>query len=343
MAISLYSTAELIGVIRELEPINTYWLDLCFPEVHTSETEEILFDKIAPGRKMAPFVSPMAQGKVIGSLGYETKVFTPAYVKPMHVVNPRRVIKRRAGEPLLGGMTMQQRYNAVVGDILSEHNEMHIRRREWMAAQAVINGSVVISGEEYETQNVDFGRDAANEVTLVGGAQWDQSTSTPLKDLETWSKIVRQKAKAPVRRWTMGLDAWEMFSAHEDVTKRLDYRRGTDNTLYIDPKGGEVAEYRGNIGAFEIYTYSETYEDEDGNVQEMLDPKAVIGTCSGNVIQGVRCFGAIMDEDAEFQTMEIFPKMWKQPNPSATYIMSQSAPLMVPRQINASFKGIVKT
>lgn len=341
MTISLYSTADLIGVIETLEPISSYWLDLCFPEVYTSDKEEILFDKITEGRKMAPFVSPMAQGKVMSSLGYETKVFKPAYLKPKSVVDPSKVLKRRAGEGLMGTLSLQQRYNAVVADILRDHRDMHQRRKEWMAANAIINGAVTVSGEGYETQNVDFGRDSNNEVTLLSTAQWSNAASTPLKNLEDWSRQVRTKTNLPIRRFTMGLDAFEMFAAHADIKDRLDYRRGTAMSINIDPTAGEVAEYRGNIGPFEIWTYYETFVDDAGATQEMLDPKAVVGTAGGNGAMGLQCFGAIMDEDASFQTLELFPKMWKQPDPSVTYLMTQSAPLMVPRQIDATFKAVV--
>ena len=51
-------------------------------------------------RRLAPFVSPLVAGKAERSRGYSTRSFTPAYVKPKHVVEPSKAMKRRAGERL---------------------------------------------------------------------------------------------------------------------------------------------------------------------------------------------------------------------------------------------------
>ena len=56
---------------------------------------------------------------------------------------------------------------------------------------------------------------------------------------------------------------------------------------------------------------------------------------------GVRCFGAILDEKAGFNAMAVFPKMWSQQDPSATYVMTQSAPLTVPVNPNNSLTAQV--
>ena len=55
-------------------------------------------------------------------------------------------------------------------------------------------------------------------------------------------------------------------------------------------------------------------------------------------IGGVRGFGAIRDKRAGLQALEVFSKMWEEEDPSVEYLMSQSAPLMVPRNPNATFK-----
>ena len=99
-------------------------------------------------------------------------------------------------------------------------------------------------------------------------------------------------------------------------------------------------EYKGQIGAFNIYVYSDVYEDETGTMQPMMDPRDVLLEAEGG-FDGVRAFGAIMDADAGLQALDIFPKMWKNPDPSVIYLLSQSAPLMIPSRPNCTLRARV--
>ncbi len=92
-------------------------------------------------------------------------------------------------------------------------------------------------------------------------------------------------------------------------------------------------------GRLEVYTYNEQYEDENDVTQSIMNTYSVVGT--GNNLRGVRCYGAIRDKRAGLQALPLFPKMWDQEDPSATFVMTQSAPLMVPVNINNSFVATV--
>ena len=61
----------------------------------------------------------------------------------------------------------------------------------------------------------------------------------------------------------------------------------------------------------------------------------------GQNVMGVKAFGAILDKKASFQPLPIFPKMWDEDDPSATILMTQSAPLMVPINPNNTFRARV--
>lgn len=338
----LYSTADLLEVIGKMEPVSSYWTDLCFPETYNSDKEEIMFDLISKDRRMAPFVSPMVEGKVMSQRGYTTSVFKPAYLKPKAVVDPNKIQTRLAGEAITGTLTLQQRYDAAVAGILADHNTMHQRRREWMSAEAIIKGSITVSGDSYETANVNFGRAVNQDVTLSGGALWSAGTANPLADLETWSRRVQKSTGYPITRFTMGLDAWDAFVTHPAIQAYVEQRRAVSIEGTIAPvNGAQVAEPRLRIGKFEIWTYYDVYEADNGSETEFLDSKSVIGTAPAEAIKGLRCYGAIMDSDASYQTLELFPKMWKQQDPSVTFLMTQSAPLMVPRRINGTLAAKV--
>lgn len=339
MSLTTYGTRELMGVVETLQPINTYWLDLCFPQTMTFETEEIFFDYVDRGKRMAPFVSPLVGGKPMVQEGYSTKSFKPAYVKPKDIVDPFRAIKRRAGEMFNGELSLQQRFDAAVADVLNTHLNGHTLRQEWMAAQAVIDGSVTVSGESYPTQVVDFGRAAGHTVTLGAGARWNDSVS-PLANLQTWTLLMLRAGAPGPYRVTMGADALSAFLAKQEVKDQLNTQvRGTSAVLNTVPTVYDGAYYVGMIGQWEIWGYNDRYQDDAGNWVDILNSKAVVITSSG-AVAGVRCFGAIRDVEA-MRAVQLFPKMWMEKDPSAMVMMTQSAPLMVPTRPNATFKATV--
>lgn len=348
MAFTPYTTHQMLGVIAHLPKPSTFWLNLAFRQQVNFQTQYIDFDKISRGRRIAPFVAPTVAGKPMKSEGHTVTRFSPAYIKPLHPVDPERLVKRMAGEPYTGNMSVMARRNAIVGDILSEQRDMIVRRWELMAAQAVINGSVIVAGEDYPTQTVDFGRDAGNTVVLAGNALWsDTVNSTPHKDLETWSLAMARKGGFPATDWVMGVDAWEAFVNHPDTEKRLntDVRNSSQIMLDLginqaDPNGA-IIQLKGTLGSgIRVWVYSDIYEDDDGNDVEIMPADAVVGI-NPTGVEGVRCFGAIMDVEAGYQSLDIFPKNYANNNPSVEYVLSQSAPLMVPRRADATFKATV--
>lgn len=335
-----YETATLVGVQRVQQVLDPYWLNLCFPKEITFETEEILFDQVTETRRLAPFVAPTHQGRLQKRRGYAAKSFRPAYVKPKDEVRPSQMLARTAGESLAtGSLSLEARRNARVAELLRLQKEEIIRRCDWMGARAVIDGSVTVSGDDYPTVVVDFGRAAELTMTLAGTATWDGVDADPLANIETIRTLVQKNARAAVNRLTFGLDAWAEFIKDPKVLDLLDAnKRGSTSDFNSNLGQGLPYEFRGVLqgkgtGSLELYTYSDTYEDEDGNDADYLDPKWVVATGPG--IQGVRCYGAILDDDA-LRAMSIFPKSWKNDDPSVRYVMSQSAPLMVPAQPNGS-------
>jgi hypothetical protein len=343
--VELYDTRALIGVIRVMKPLTPYWLQY-FPRTLTFDSMDIQFDMVADSRVLAPFVAPNVQGRVMAQLGHTAKVFRPAYVKPKHAVDPSQGLPRMAGEALAGEMSAGQRVQAIIVENMRREREMIERRWEWMAAKAIIDGQVTVSGEDYPSVTVSFGRHADLAETLLTTERWSQTTATPLADIAAKRKRSFELARTPITRLTFGADAWEYFSEHADVTALLsNQQRGSTTDFSLVAADPGPFEYMGRlagsagIGGLDLYRYSDQYDDDSGTATDVLDTNTVVGTGPG--LQGVRCFGAIKDLDAGpngLAALEMFPKMWTVPDPSTAYTMIQSAPLMVPAQPNGSFK-----
>lgn len=341
----IYDTDTLLGVMADMPPVPSYWLDLLFPTVMTFTDEYIDFEKLSPARKLAPFVSPSAQGKPLFSEGSTVTRLKPAYVKPKDAVNPGRMLKRRPGELVaLRPQSPQQRYNAIVADITREHRESIMRRWEWLAAQAAIYGTVTISGENYPERVVDFQRSAANTVALTGTSTWNGTEADILGNINAWRHQIRiAPFGGPTNRLTVGADAWDAMSKNPAVLKQLDTQmRGTNADLNTGVREGLSVEFVGRLsGTLDVYVYSDYYQQEDGSAVPFMSSKDVV--LSGPNFNGVQCFGAILDAKAGFQALPVFPKMWDENDPPVTFVMTQSAPLMVPVNPNNTLRATVLT
>lgn len=340
----IFDTLTLLGVLRVQKPPTTYWLDSFFPRTVTFLTEEIMFDTVIEPRRLAPFVAPNVQGRVMKRQGFSTKTFRPAYTKPKHIVDPSQVFTRTAGEAIAGSLSPDDRYNARVAENLALEKTSIVRLWDWMAARAVVDGAVTVAGDDYPSVTVDFGRDAGLSVQLTGTARWSQiATADPLTDIDHLRQLAFTLGRGAITRVTFGLNAWGYFVQNERVKTLLNtLYRGSEtsfNTALTDPAPYNlmgVLMGQGGAGRLELYTYNDKYEDENGTEQPYMDQDTVVGT--GPNIAGIQCFGAIRDRKAGLAAMDMFPRMWDNEDPSVTYTMTQSAPLMVPSTPNGSFK-----
>ncbi len=347
---SIYSTRALLGAFYDKEvttPPSNYWLNLCFPQEITFETEYVDFSRLTSQRKLAPLVVPTTQGKPMYSAAEERVQVKPAYVKPKDAVSASRVIKKAAGLGELtftSNMTPQARYNLLVADILNEHRRGIERRWEWLASEAIQHGKVTLEGDAYPKTVVDFKRAAGHTVSLTGAARWGQAGVSILENVEAWRKTVRQaKYGGVTNRITVGTDAWEVMRQDPEIREllKVDYRPSNNGMgLNLGLMEGLEVEYVGRLsGTLDVYVYSDYYEQADGTQVPFMDSRDIVLTSPS--VQGIRCFGAIQDVEAEFAQARVWPKMWNEKDPSATFIMTQSAPLMVPVNANATFRARV--
>jgi hypothetical protein len=335
----LFTTNILTGVVQSLVKPAPFLLKRFFPIEQTEQTEEIHFDVMAKTRRVSPFVSPVVAGRIVTSEGRTTKTFSPAYVKDKRVFDPNRPMKRAAGEPIGGRLGPMDRIRLLLASELLDQVEMVDRRLEIMAAEALRLAQVTVTGEDYPTVVVDYGRDAELTLTLTGGDRWGESGIKPLDDLQDWSQLVLQKSGAMPMDVVMTVDVWKKFRDDADVKARLDIRRVTDNAMRLDAQAQEGGVYMGTLDGFNIFAYSGWYVDDAGDEQPILPAGTVL--LGGTQIEGVRAFGAIRDEEAGYQALPYYPKSWVEKDPSVRYLLMQSAPLTVPSRPNASLSATV--
>lgn len=340
----LYDLVTLDALYRRVrQPTPPFWLTWFNRQINF-DTPQIYFEKVfGDDRGLAPFVVPTSAGRPQKLDGYSAVAFTPAYVKILDPVDPNMFIERQPGEAFGGSLSLDQRRNAVKAELIRKARVKLQNRNEWLAARAMIDGKVTISGEDYPAQLVDFRRDASLTVTLSGTAKWDVGTGDPMDTLRDMRMAANGLSGARITKHVFGATAWDLFNARVDVKEFMNANYGGYNAQVTRISDGyEGQEYMGRIaglngaGAIDVWVDSSKYLDpEDGTEKFYLDQNTVVGT--SDLVGGVRCFGAIMDAGAGYRPLEVFFKNYENPNPSVEYLLTQSAPLMVPKVPNATF------
>lgn len=339
---NIYDTAVLQAVVDSLKRPSTFLLDMFFPMVSQATEEEIKFDVEDGKRRIAPFVSPLIQGKLVESLGYSTKTFRPAYVKDKRVIDPNKPLRRMIGEQIGGNMAPAGREQAVIARELQDQVDMLQRRFEVMSSEALREGQVTVEGEGYDTVVVDYGRDANLEVTLTSTDRWGEADINPHEDLEAWALDVQRIEGAVVTDVVMDPEAFKLARANQQFRDLLDNRRiegaGISDVFLTGNSAGQM---KGFIGNWRIWTYQDWYIDA-AEVEQQVMPDHTVLMVARNQLLGTRHFGAIRDAELGYQAVEFAPKSWIEKDPAVRYLLLQSAPLIVPYRPNAVLRATVR-
>ncbi len=221
-----------------------------------------------------------------------------------------------------------------------------------MAAKAIIDGKVMVKGDDYPAVEVDFGRAPNQTQVKSAGTFWGDSGVAIFDDFQRYCDIMFEAEFGgfPTRA-TVGANVWKVMRQDPNFMKHMDTqirdpRATMDRSLVM---GGEKAikvgelTVGGNSGAIiEIWQYRETFTNASGAQELFMGANDIVLTSSAEAVSGVRCYGAIVDRRAQYQAIPIFPKNWVEGNdPEIEVIGHSSAPLMVPINPNATFKATV--
>ncbi|WP_430470066.1 major capsid protein [Thalassospira lucentensis] len=335
-----YDTTDLLGVLMQFAVPDMFILDRYFGGSVMSDKSYIAMDKVVKGKKLAPFVMDTAKAKAGIREGFTTNTFNPATLKPMDVVDPERLLKRMAGEALgSGSMSPSDRRAAIIADILMDQRNDIMRRKLWMAWQVLRTGQVIVEGPEYPSQTVDFNRDPLLTKALLPADLWSNEDADILGDLENWAGDVQTKSGAVALDVIIGPNVWSKVRVNTAIDKLLNNRRGTTSSIELGPVSVNSVRNVGQIGDFNFLVYGETYQNDAGAELPYIGADEVVLTGTG--IEGVQAHGAILDASAGYQPMELFPKIIVEQNPSIESVLTQSRPMIVPGNVNASLCATV--
>lgn len=361
MPLDIYTPLDLYRIMfdpRQTVP-TSQWLTMFFPNSYFSTQEEIAFSKINASRPIAPFMLPNLPGKPIYRReGERIETFKPAYTKPKDAIRPTEMLALQPGE-LARRMALQSpeaRYNAEVIRITQYQRNAIQRLWDYMAAKAIIDGAITINymgenGIAVQSVTIDFGRAPGHTKTLGPGSRWGETGVNIFDNLQSWiDEIANAEFGGSVQHVILGSAAAvpfmaDMSSSSGSLKDKMDTNyRGSEEVLLnrgiitTDPMNPFTLIGRLSNGIF-VWRYSgpaSKFQSSDGTLVDIMDPRDVV--LASAQVDGVKAFGAILDSAANLQAIDIFVKMWDQEDPSARFIMSQSAPLMIPVNPNCTMR-----
>jgi hypothetical protein len=348
----LYDTAVLAQVVPNLKRPTKFLLDKFFTNIINSDTEFLAIDVDVGKRRMAPFVSPLVEGKLVEQRRMQTNVFKPPYIKDKRAPDLRKPVRRMIGEHIGGEMSGAEREMANIEFEMTDQIDMIDRRLEWMAAQVLSTGTVLVKGEGFPTSLVDFGRSSSLTVSLTGSAEWTTTNvlagnASPSSNIDGWLRQILKESGGSCTDLIFTSSAWQGFIADPLLKGAIFYPNlgETGNAIDVGSRITKGAIYRGRWGQFDLWEYNEWYVDqgtEGGNADQEY-PMLVDGTIvmCGADMMGTRGFATIMDPDFNYASLPYAPKTWTEKDPAQRLIMMQSSPLIIPSRVNASFAATV--
>lgn len=336
---------EFLLVVEEIDDPKTYWLDTYFNDFYFSDNKLIAIEKLKKGKRVrAPMVLPASYGRPIYSESNAVQMVQPGYIKIFDTITVDDTSTGTIGEKKTyissrSGRSRRELVEEKRADIIVQHNAAVVQRLEDMAAQTVINGFIILKYEGAPDQRVDFGRDPELTRVLAPGAQWTEEGSSPIETIQDGMDLIREKKGGAVSRITFGLAAWKAARRHAEFKDLMDKRyAGSDVSLARGLIASDEVQMVGTINMVPVFVYSDYYEVKVGNEVErvdMMDPRDIVLTTSK--IDGVRCYGYIDDDRANNESLAIFMvQTLPDQQTGKSGILTQSAPITIPREINGS-------
>jgi hypothetical protein len=353
----VWDTRKLLGVFRDTKPLYTYWLPFFGNQIN-SDSEWIDFEKLPlQGRKLASLVLPFGRGKSVYDDRTTLTRLKPAYAKSEDRIDPLMPLTKRAGidfsiiEPTQ--LDPMQRLVLIRAAMIAAHRNAMDRRWDWLAARAIIDGQVTLADTDYPTTIVDFGRDAGQTIVLGSGSRFGDSGVSAVDFIQS---VIDTTLNLPfggmITKITMGSDVWaylrkdQEFLSHMDITVKggtIDVARGLVPGEKIF-KAGEMLVGGASGAALELWVNNDTFTDPaTGSQARHVGTKEMVFTGTPDAIQGYQCFGRIIDPAANYAPVSFFPKNWtaREGDIEVEYLTTNSAPLMVPINPNATAKATV--
>lgn len=344
--VELLETDSLAIINNKTRPVDSFILDKFFPnKVSFNNRDTVPLDELDTNQPLAPFVSPLAQGKPITAQGsFNREYVKAAYLKPSEALTPDSaystallVTLQQAGVigSTNGLLTRAEQLRIAQVGLFNRLRESIVNRKKLMAIDVLISGQTTCVGDDFPSQLVDFKRSA--KLNFAPSVKWTQPTAKPVTDIRAMNDLLIDEGGEGAKVALMSSKVFSAFSKSEEFKQEFREPQGllAPSPLNTGSLGSVGAKYRGEVDGIEFWTYDETHK-LNGLPQRFIDAKGfyLIADTSGYQAQ---C--EIKHFDAYGSALEFFDYQIIERDPSGIKMLCDSSPLIVPSNVNGAIGG----
>jgi len=337
----------LAAIEQNTHKASSFLRDRYFPTNDATDiftTNEVLVEYKSGNKKLAPFVTPRKNGKVVFRDGYDTKSYAPANIAPKRPITIDDLKRKGFGEALFSQMTPEERQTALVLLDSQELDEMIARREEAMAAELLTTNGIVMKhyadkGDEYEEKEIRFYNGVSDPTEYTVSTPWGSASADIVKDLYAMI-LALTEAGCDASELVVGSDVAQAIINNDSIQKLLDIRNynvGTVEPIALPTGAARLCRLNIYGNELDILTYNQTYENEAGIIVPYIAADQIVLT-SPNA--GRTAYGAISQveqTDGEMHTYagKRVPHYVADADSNSRSLTLTSAPLMMPNKKNA--------
>lgn len=281
MPIDIYSTRAQLAAIELMPPEHSFLYDTFVQELAPVEDDRAIYDYKKGSRPMAPFVHEGTGGVLMGRDGYQTREIGFCTIAPERVIENQQLKGRMFGESVLGAMTPEQREKKMLVKDQVEMRQAIQRRREWMARQVLLTGTLNIFEYTREGRSINTTMVADYQFTnKYVPTKWDQAGANIQKDMEYMMDLVNEGC-ADVDMIVMDSFAYHAMLENSKYIDLFDKRHVNVGEIRPRYKEAGVRYVGTNADGVDMYTVSGSFMDDDGTMVKILPKGTVIAGSKG--------------------------------------------------------------
>lgn len=279
-------TYELIKVVERIKPPASYLIDKLFPTTRQIMSDVLPIEYSKQGRRLAPFLVKGSRGLNVAREKTSIKLYACPLMGARRVIGLDDVEKRFIGEqPVFSTMTAEERAAQLQARDLRDLKTMLTNRRAAMTAELIQEGKITVRAF------ADDGKTPMEDTIVFEGftklnKNWTAANAKIADDLLAASETIQEASGFVPDLLLCGKNVFKymrdntqfkefLLSSNPNATAWLNF-----TPKYLAPQ----VRFIGYITSLnlEIYTYTETFQADDGTTKPFIDPDTCV-MCRGNI------------------------------------------------------------